>query len=182
RLREWAEDEAESATLYGRLVDAAVRHAAGGAALWRDPELQFAIDWKERSHPNEVWTQRYGGEFKTAMRFLELSQVDARYPDRLRPLGTLASVLAAVVFAGISIFAFVEMREARRLSVQSFARQLASQSALLEEQDPGQIEVAALLAVESVRRASLIETTASLYKLLRALPAASFLYPGPPDP
>jgi len=182
RLHEWAEDEAESATLYGRLVDAAVRHAGGGAALWRDPELQFAIDWKERSRPNEVWTERYGGEFKTAMRFLELSQVDARYRDRLRHLGTFASILAAVVFAGISIFAFVEMREARRLSVQSFARQLASQSELLEEQDPGQIEVASLLAVESVRRASLIETTTSLYKLLRALPAASFVYPGAPDP
>ncbi len=179
RLRKWAEDEAESATLYRRLVDAAARHAAGGAALWRDPELQLAIDWKERSRPNEAWAERYGGEFTTAMRFLELSRVESAYRERLRRAGFAGSIMLSIVFAVICVFAVHEMLEARRLTVLSFARQLASQSQLVADQDPGQTKLASLLAVEAVRRAPLVETTASLFKFLRSLPIVSAAFPKP---
>jgi len=182
RLRLWAEDEAESATLYRRLVDAAARHAAGGAALWRDPELQLAIDWRERSRPNAAWAERYGGEFNTAMRFLELSQGDARYRDRIRRAGLVGSIVLSIVFAGIGIFAFLELREARRLSLLSFARELASQAELLKEQDSGQADLASLLAVEAVRHAPMVETTGAAYQMLRSLPLMSMVFPRPADP
>ena len=43
----------------------------------KDPALQVALDWREKSKPNAAWAQRYHPEFDTAMSFLDAS-VDAR--------------------------------------------------------------------------------------------------------
>ena len=39
----------------------------GGAGLWRDPDLQIALKWREDSKPNEVWARRYHAKFAEAM-------------------------------------------------------------------------------------------------------------------
>jgi hypothetical protein len=52
RLRDWGEREADAARMLRRLADAAELHA-GEASLWRDPELQLALDWRARNHPTE---------------------------------------------------------------------------------------------------------------------------------
>src|SRR5580693_3886481 len=75
RLDSWADEEARSAQTYRRLADAAALHAAGMAGLWRNPELQLAIDWRDNSHPNETWAARYHAGFAAAMDFLEESLV-----------------------------------------------------------------------------------------------------------
>ena len=48
RLIKWADDEAQSARAYRRLAEAAELHAAGSVNLWRDPELQLALAWRDR--------------------------------------------------------------------------------------------------------------------------------------
>ena len=58
RLITWADEEAQSAQMYRRLADAAARHAVGKASLWRDPDLQLALDWRDQSQPNETWASR----------------------------------------------------------------------------------------------------------------------------
>lgn len=75
RLKRWTEEEVQSAQLYRRLSETAVWHAAGKAALWDDPDLQFALDWKNREQPTERWAQLYGGGFEQAMSFLAESEV-----------------------------------------------------------------------------------------------------------
>ena len=77
RLNTWADEEAHSARRYRRLAETAVLHATGNAGLWRDSELQRALDWRDRSQPNETWATRYHIGFAKAMGFLEASQ-DAR--------------------------------------------------------------------------------------------------------
>jgi len=74
RLDIWADEEARSAQTYRRLADAAALHAAGMAGLWRNPELQLAIDWRDNNHPNETWASRYHAGFAAAMEFLEASR------------------------------------------------------------------------------------------------------------
>src|SRR5206468_282893 len=49
RLKNWAEEETESAEIYQRLCSGALLYKEGRAALWRDPELQVALDWKEKT-------------------------------------------------------------------------------------------------------------------------------------
>jgi ABC-type multidrug transport system fused ATPase/permease subunit len=73
RLQTWADEEAQSARLYRRLAETAVLHAAGQAGLWRDPDLQLALDWQEKEQPTGVWAARYHEGFAPAMCFLQAS-------------------------------------------------------------------------------------------------------------
>ena len=83
RLNTWADEEAQSAQMYRRLADAAGRHAVGKASLWREPDLQLALDWRDQSQPNETWASRYHPGFAAAMGFLTQSS-EAREAERER--------------------------------------------------------------------------------------------------
>lgn len=52
RLRNWTIDEAERVEMYLRLVAAALRWRQGQGALWIDPDLEFALQWRERTQPS----------------------------------------------------------------------------------------------------------------------------------
>ena len=43
RLRNWVQNESESAQIYLRLSEAATKYQQGSAGLWRPPDLQLAI-------------------------------------------------------------------------------------------------------------------------------------------
>jgi uncharacterized RDD family membrane protein YckC len=76
RLRLWAEDEARSARQYQRLAETAALEKTGKARLWRDPDLQLALDWKEEASPSKAWAALYGTDFESAMAFLERSRAE----------------------------------------------------------------------------------------------------------
>ena len=73
RLKDWVDEEARSARIYRRVAETAVLYKEGGAGLWRDPDLQIALTWREQSKPNEIWARRYHPEFALAGRFLDES-------------------------------------------------------------------------------------------------------------
>ena len=74
RLKNWTDDEAESAKLYQRLEDSAYRWNQEQAALWRTPDLENALAWYKKKQPNAHWAKRYGKHFDLAMRFLAESE------------------------------------------------------------------------------------------------------------
>ena len=47
RLIDWTYEEVRSAEIYRRLSQAARLHGQGEAGLWRDPELQVAVNWRQ---------------------------------------------------------------------------------------------------------------------------------------
>jgi len=73
RLGRWVEDEAQSARIYGRLADSAHLHQEGKAGLYRDPDLQIALSWRETTQPTDAWARRYHDGFEIAVAFLEES-------------------------------------------------------------------------------------------------------------
>jgi tetratricopeptide (TPR) repeat protein len=77
RLKQWVNEEAQSVRIYRRVVETAVLHREGSEGLMQDPGLSFALDWREKSHPNAAWGERYHPEFQTAMTYLDQSR-DAR--------------------------------------------------------------------------------------------------------
>ena len=81
RLDHWADQEATAAALFQRLADAAGRHGLGQASLWRDPELQLALDWRQLEQPTEAWAHRYASNHHQALAFLEASR-EARETER----------------------------------------------------------------------------------------------------
>src|SRR5439155_6928721 len=74
RLRRWADDEATSARRYRRLSETAALEKTWKSGLWRDPELQLALDWQEEQAPTRAWAGLYGGDFESAVAFLEKSR------------------------------------------------------------------------------------------------------------
>jgi WD40 repeat protein/energy-coupling factor transporter ATP-binding protein EcfA2 len=73
RLKEWADEEAESARIYTRLAETAVLHSLKKESLYRDPALQNAIYWQEHNRPNAAWARRYHADYEGAMEFLRNS-------------------------------------------------------------------------------------------------------------
>jgi WD40 repeat protein/energy-coupling factor transporter ATP-binding protein EcfA2 len=123
RLAGWAEDEARSAQVYIGLARAAARHEAGTSALWRDPELQLALTWRDGQRPTPAWARRYDASFERAMRFLDASAAerDAAVAQReqlrrreLRRARTLALVLgsSALVTLALGGLAYTQKQNA----------------------------------------------------------------------
>jgi uncharacterized RDD family membrane protein YckC len=75
RLDAWTAEEAESARMFRRLQDSAARRVVGRAGLWRDPDLQFALDWREREQPNEAWADFYGAGLDGAIALIDDSKL-----------------------------------------------------------------------------------------------------------
>lgn len=74
RLRAWSEEEALSAQSYRRLAETAELHAAGKAGLLRQPELQTALEWRQRQQPGASWAARYRPGFEAMLTFLDESK------------------------------------------------------------------------------------------------------------
>jgi WD40 repeat protein/energy-coupling factor transporter ATP-binding protein EcfA2 len=74
KLKDWVEEEAQSARIYRRLAETLALHREDKAGLLRDPELTIALNWRERNKPNQAWARRYDPQFERAMQFLEGSK------------------------------------------------------------------------------------------------------------
>ena len=86
RLKEWVDEEARSARIYRRLAETAALYKEGKAGLWRDPDLQVAMTWREQALPNVEWAERYNPDFKEAIAFLDASLVERGAEERARAL------------------------------------------------------------------------------------------------
>jgi hypothetical protein len=75
RLRQWVEEEADSAREYRRLADTGALHAQGIAGLLHDPDLDHVLAWRDGEHPNAAWGVRYHPGFEQAIAFLEQSRL-----------------------------------------------------------------------------------------------------------
>ncbi len=76
RLKKWTEEEAESAKLYKRLEEDACRWQQNECSLLRFPELDNALEWRNKFLPTPQWAKRYGQDFDLVMRFLDESALE----------------------------------------------------------------------------------------------------------
>tara|TARA_Y100001934_G_scaffold280950_1_gene389093 strand:- start:710 stop:5620 length:4911 start_codon:yes stop_codon:yes gene_type:complete len=83
-LRNWVDDEAQSAKIYRRLADTSSLYQDGKAGLYRDPDLQIALSWREETQPNKTWANHYFTGFDEAMSFLDKSQEETEREERER--------------------------------------------------------------------------------------------------
>ena len=76
-MKGWVAAEAKSVELYRWLEQTARQWKDGNAALWDTPNLEYAMQWKQKEQPSARWAMRYGGDFPLAMEFLGKSKDDA---------------------------------------------------------------------------------------------------------
>jgi WD40 repeat protein/tetratricopeptide (TPR) repeat protein len=101
RLRDWVEVEAQSARIYRRLAETAELWKEGRAGLFRDPDLQITLSWRDAARPNAAWAEQSGGGFELAMEFLDHSRDAARTEELAREEARRRELEAARALAEI---------------------------------------------------------------------------------
>ena len=74
RLTEWVDEEAASIQMYLKLSESSSMYQHGKTGLMRPPDLQLAINWRDREKPTLKWARRYDPAFERAMVFLRTSE------------------------------------------------------------------------------------------------------------
>jgi len=74
RLRVWVDEESAAVHMYKRLAESAALFQAGKTSLWRPPDLQLALNWRDKSKPSLMWAERHDPAFERTMVFLETSE------------------------------------------------------------------------------------------------------------
>src|SRR5579872_282928 len=119
RLITWTEEERTAATTYVRISQAASWFEQGTAGLWRNPELEIGLKWKEREQPTAAWAARYHAAFERAMAFLDRSEQEQVRLDaereherkrKLRQVQYAAIVLGIMLGVALSL-AYIAWRE-----------------------------------------------------------------------
>ncbi len=125
RLKSWVEDESQSVQMYQRLSEAAALYQVGKTGLWRPPDLQLALNWREKQKPTLTWAQRYHPAFERAMVFLDTSARAYETEEQnkimlqkraLRRSRIVAIILgtAAVISLLFMVYAFILRTEAKK--------------------------------------------------------------------
>jgi len=133
RLRVWVDEEASSVQMYRRLSEASAMYQQGKTSLWRPPDLQLAINWRDNQKPNLAWAQRYDPAFERAMVYLRTSE-KAFFDEeeskirlqkrKIRRTKVSAIILgtAALISLGFMLFAFVQKIAADRATILAESR------------------------------------------------------------
>lgn len=138
RLREWVDDEAASVQMYMRLSEASAMYQQGKTSLWRPPDLQLAINWRDKHKPTLEWAERYNPAFERAMVYLRTSEkefleeeenkirLQKRQMRRTRIVALILGV-ASIISVGFMLFAFVQKIAADRQTVLAEERRIEAE-------------------------------------------------------
>jgi WD40 repeat protein len=138
RLREWVEDEASSVQMYLRLSEASAMYQKGKTSLWRPPDLQLAINWRDQHKPTLTWAQRYNPAFERAMVYLRTSEKEYLEEEenkirlqkrQMKRTRIVAMILggAAIISVGFMLFAFVQKIAADRQTILAEQRKMEAE-------------------------------------------------------
>jgi len=200
RLRDWTADEGERAELYQRLAAAAARWQQGQGAVWIDPDLEYALQWRDRTQPNRHWAARYGAAFELAMAFLDASheQREGRRQElaaqRIRALRraritALLASLGLVIVAGIAVWGWLERQHAlateQRRTVDLFDSGLTHSALLSRIEDYAAAKQILATTFDLDRQISQSRRMArdllrAYTEILGGAPQQSYQGPGPP--
>jgi len=175
RMQGWLNQEAESAKLYQRVEETALRWEKRQAALWRSPELEQATTWRTQAQPTAQWASRYGQHFALAMNFLEESEKaqhkKAKAIQKRRRV-TFSSLVGGLTIAIIlMIFSLFQMNEAEEQAQIALIEKLGAQSILatqLPSASNGSYEQAVLLAVQAFKEKNSAVSRGNLLRVLQA--------------
>ena len=161
-LKNWVIDEAKSADTYLRLEETARLYRAKNADPYRGLDLQGALQWRKTEKPTDAWAKRYGAKgketeaFEGAIAFLDES---ARNRDKEQASQerrwriTFFSVCAVMIgFMVAALYMGWLWQTAEAEQNKAVALKVAAEGQLAENRNSNQLQLHALLAVESTKR------------------------------
>lgn len=118
RLSNWVEAEADSSEIYQRICESALLYDKNKAGLWRDPDLQIAVDWRIKNTPNEFWASQYNEHFNLAIRFIDASIQDKKFvlaeKNRRRNLTRVVVSFFLITLSLLTLWAYIERNRSSR--------------------------------------------------------------------
>lgn len=166
KLKSWVEDESSAVKMYIRLAESGELFAQGKTGLWGPPDLQLAINWREKQKPNLAWAVRYNPAFEQTMVYLKTSEEEyyaeeenkLRLQKRaLRRSRIVALVLgsAGMISIGLGILALIQRQDALK------SQQLAVEQATIAEKRAEEARLAKATADSSAQVARYQEELAN---------------------
>jgi WD40 repeat protein len=140
RLKNWVDDEAEAIQMYQRLSEASAMYQIGKAGLWRPPDLQLALNWREKHKPSLIWAKRHNPAFERAMVFLDYSQKEYETEQRIKEMlqkRTLKRTRITAIIMGLFTLvaiAFLIYALAKRVEADQQRAKALEQTKLAEKQ------------------------------------------------
>lgn len=156
RLQEWVEQEMESAEFFQRICTAALLYKQGAAALWRNPELQLATDWKARQNPTAGWAALYNPHLDAALEFVAESEHALReeYKWKRRRKAFMRAAIATFVVV-VSILAGWALNQTRLAQAKTAETELKTLEAIEQRRIAENAKEQALDASERAESARL---------------------------
>lgn len=118
RLKEWVREEAYDAGIYKNLSEASALFQQGKAALLKNPDLEIAVNWRDKRKPSLHWAERYDPAFERAMVYLRTSekankdeQTERQKKQVNKSKGRIISFFLgglSVISVGLMLFAFIQ--------------------------------------------------------------------------
>ncbi|HCT30971.1 MAG TPA: High-affnity carbon uptake protein Hat/HatR [Bacteroidales bacterium] len=144
KLKAWVDDESAAVKMYLRLAESAEQFHQGKTGLWGPPDLQLAINWREKQNPNLNWAVRYNPAFERTMVYLKTSEEEyiaeeenkIRLQKRALKRARIVAVVigtAAMISIGLGILALIQRQdalksEAKALEQEKIAKQNADEA------------------------------------------------------
>jgi WD40 repeat protein len=146
RLGDWIDAETSSVQMYLKLSSAAAMYQQGKTGLLKSPELQAAVDWKNREKPALEWARSYDPAFERVIVYLRTSEAQYREAEenslviRKRKAGRYKALsaifgVAAIIAVFLTIIAFSRARTAGEERAAEEMRRLVSDSARVEAEN-----------------------------------------------
>lgn len=131
RLRLWVDEEAASVQMYKKLSEASALYQEGTTGLWRPPDLQLALNWRDNQQPTAAWAVQYNPAFERAMVYLDTSEVEFRKEEenkiRLQRRRLKVTRMFSLVLGGIAVVAMGLFLWTRDLQSQAEARRIEAE-------------------------------------------------------
>jgi len=178
RLREWVENEAAAVQMYLRLSEASAMYQQGKTSLWRPPDLQLAINWRDQHKPTLTWAQRYDPAFERAMVYLRTSETAfldeeeskirlQKRQIRRAKIVTIILGTAAIISIGFMLFAFVQKIAADRQTVLAEDRRVLAERETLRADSSSKVATEQrIIADSNATRAQLNAEQAEIQRVI----------------
>lgn len=118
RLDKWVDEEFESAQIYQRITASAQLYEKGLSGLWRDPDLQIALDWNKKYNVTQEWTTQYNEHFELSKQFIDASYQHKMYTlaekNRRKRLTNIITILVVIALSALSLWAFFERNNSKQ--------------------------------------------------------------------
>lgn len=139
RLRRWVDEEAASVKVYLFLSESSALFQQGRTGLLEQPDLEEALEWRNRFKPDLEWAQQYDPAFERAMVYLRTSEKEYRETENkkylLRRRKTRKNRILTGILGGTALLASI-------LTIYALVLRFSSQHRL-REAEAGVKELAA---------------------------------------